>query len=96
MKRLLPHRAVTLDPEGGPCRRLAVRIIVQAFRDLESPGGLRCDRASARVFLAGSSMLDHWCAVADLDPVWLTARAKELTTAPRGKRQSRTTDTSEN
>ena len=95
MRRLSPHRAATADPDGGPCRRLAVRIIVQAFRDLASPAGLRCHQESARVFLAGSSMLDHWCAVADLDPASMIARANQLTTASGGQRQSRTTDTSE-
>jgi hypothetical protein len=40
-------------------------------------------------------MLDHWCAVADLDPAWMVARANRLTTASGGLEPSRTTDTRE-
>lgn len=64
--------------EGTPYRHLAVRVIDQAFRDLASPAGLPADQASARAFLAGSSMLYHWCEVADLDPAWMVARARKL------------------
>ena len=86
MRRLLPSRAVTRDPDGGPCRHLAVRVIELAFRDLASSVGLRSHQESARIFfLAGSSMLDHWCAVADLDPAWMVARANQLTTASGGR-----------
>jgi hypothetical protein len=81
MRRLSSRQAITADWEGSPCRHLAARIIEQAFRDLVSPVGSRCDQESARVFLSGSSMLSHWCAVADLDPAWLVARAAKLTTA---------------
>jgi len=88
MRRLLPSRAVTRDPDGGPCRHLAVRVIELAFRDLASSAGLRSHQDSARVFLAGSSMLDHWCAVADLDPAWMIARANQLTTASGGQERS--------
>jgi hypothetical protein len=95
MRRLLPSRAVTRDPDGGPCRHLAVRVIELAFRDLASSAGLRSHQESARVFLAGSSMLDHWCAVADLDPAWMIARANQLTTAPGGQEPSRTMGTRE-
>jgi hypothetical protein len=61
-----------------PYRHLAVRVIDQAFRDLASPAGRPADQESARTFLAGSSMLYHWCEVADLDPVWMVARARKL------------------
>ena len=88
MRRLLPSRAVAPDPDGGPCRHLAVRVIELAFRDLASSAGLRRHQESARVFLAGSSMLDHWCAVADLDPAWMIARANQLTTASGGQEPS--------
>jgi hypothetical protein len=88
MRRLLPSRAVARDPDGGPCRHLAVRVIELAFRDLASSAGLRRHQESARVFLAGSSMLDHWCAVADLDPAWMIARANQLTTASGGQEGS--------
>ena len=88
MRRLLPSRAVAPDPDGGPCRHLAVRVIELAFRDLASSAGLRRHQESARLFLAGSSMLDHWCAVADLDPAWMIARANQLTTASGGQERS--------
>jgi hypothetical protein len=95
MRRLLPSRAVAPDPDGGPCRHLAVRVIELAFRDLASSAGLRRHQESARVFLAGSSMLDHWCAVADLDPAWMVARANRLTTASGGQEPFRTMGTRE-
>ena len=95
MRRLLPTRVVMADPESGPCRHLAVRVIELAFRDLASSAGLSGHQESARVFLAGSSMLHHWCAVADLDPAWMIARANRLTTASGGLEPSRTTDTRE-
>ena len=88
MRRLLSSQVVIRDPEGGPCRHLAVRVIELAFRDLASSAGLRSHQDSARVFLAGSSMLDHWCAVADLDPAWMIARANQLTTASGGQERS--------
>jgi hypothetical protein len=94
MRRLLSSQVVTPDPDGGPCRHLAVRVIELAFRDLAS-SGLRSNQESARLFLAGSSMLDHWCAVADLDPAWMIARANQLTTASGGQEPSRITGTRE-
>lgn len=96
MKRLLQTRVVMADPEGAPCRHLAVRVIELAFRDLASSAGLPGHQESARVFLAGSSMLDHWCAVADLDPAWMIARANQLTTASSGQKPSGTMGTREN
>jgi hypothetical protein len=80
MKRLSSSQAVPVDWEGSPCRHLAARIIQQAFHDIASPSGSACDQESARAFLSGSSMLNHWCAVADLDPAWMVARAAKLTT----------------
>lgn len=77
MKRLSIRPTVAMAPEG--CRHLAARIIHQAFRDLAKPAGSRRDQESARVFLSGSSMLTHWCAVANLDPDTMVARAKALT-----------------
>lgn len=80
--------------EGAPYRHLAVRVIDQAFRDLAIPTGSAAGQESAREFLAGNSMLYHWCEVADLNPVWLVARAKRLmeqsreacaTTPPRAR-----------
>ena len=81
MRRLSSRQAVTVDWEGSSCRHLAARIIQQAFQDLATPARSRCDQESARVFLSGSSMLNHWCAVANLDPVWMVARAAKLTSA---------------
>jgi hypothetical protein len=89
MRRLFSRMVGTVDPTGGPCRNLAVRVIALAFRDLASSEALHSDHESARVFLAGSSMLDHWCAVADLDPARMIAQANRLTTASAGQRLSR-------
>ena len=59
-------------------RHLAIRIIDLALRDLTNPVGSAEDRASAQTFLAGSGMLAHWCAVAELDPARLVRHAKTL------------------
>jgi len=59
-----------------PYRRLAMRVIDQALRDLASPAQSASDRESARAFLAGSPMLDHWCEVAEIDPRWLVVYLK--------------------
>jgi len=76
------RRAAWREPasraEGAPYRHLAVRVIAQAFRDLAIPTGSAAGQESARKFLAGNSMLYHWCEVADLNPVWLVARARKL------------------
>jgi hypothetical protein len=78
MKGVLRRHHPCGGAEGTPCRHLALRVIGQAFRDLASPGGSTADQESAREFLAGSSMLHHWCQVADLDPLWMVARAKTM------------------
>lgn len=59
-------------------RRLAVRVIERAFRDITAPTCPPSDRESAREFLAGSHMLFHWCSVAALDPRRVMARAATL------------------
>jgi hypothetical protein len=51
-----------------PYRRLAVRVIEQALRDLAGRAESSHDRDSARAFLAGSPMLSLWCEVAEIDP----------------------------
>lgn len=68
------------DPveEAATYRRLAVRVIERAFRDITAPTCAAGDRSSAREFLAGSSMLLHWCSVADIDPRYVIARASSL------------------
>lgn len=55
-----------------PYQRVALRVISQAFRDLERPRESR----TARAFLAGSAMLSHWCALADLDAAKISATAQ--------------------
>ena len=79
------RRAAWREPasraEGAPYRHLAVRVIAQAFRDLAIPTGSAAGQESARKFLAGNSMLYYWCEVADLNPVWLVARARRLMAA---------------
>jgi len=56
-------------------RRLAVRVIELAFKDIAASTCPPGDRLSAREFLAGSLMLFHWCRVASLDPYRVMARA---------------------
>ena len=55
-----------------PYQRVALRVISQAFRDLERPR----EAAAAQAFLAGSPMLRHWCALADLDAASISATAR--------------------
>jgi len=57
-----------------PYQRVALRVISQAFRDLERPR----EAPAARAFLAGSPMLRHWCALADLDAAAISATARIL------------------
>jgi hypothetical protein len=78
MRRVAWRQSPSSDAEGTPYRHLAVRVIDQAFRDLASPAGSAAGPESAREFLAGTSMLHHWCEVADLNPEWLVARARKL------------------
>jgi hypothetical protein len=78
MTKAAPRSSGSAGPDGAPYRHLAVRVIDQALKDLTGPAGARADRESARAFLAGSSMLLHWCEVADLDPTWMVARARAL------------------
>jgi hypothetical protein len=61
-----------------PYRHLAIRVLVRAFLDLTDPARSSTERESARVFLAGSGMLRHWCRVAALDPVSVVSHAEQL------------------
>ena len=81
MRRMARRQPRSGVAEGAPYRHLAVRVIDQAFRDLAIPTGSAAGQKSAREFLAGNSMLHHWCEVADLDPMWLVARARRLMAA---------------
>lgn len=75
----MTRRHAVHDAEHSlPYRRLAVRVIDQALRDAADPAQSTSDRLSARVFLAGSSMLHLWCEVASLNPRWMAARARAL------------------
>ena len=78
MRRVAWRQPSSSGAEGAPYRYLAVRIIDQAFRDLASPAGSAAGPESAREFLADTSMLYHWCEVADLNPECLVARARKL------------------
>jgi len=60
------------------CRRLAARVIDQAFRDAFRPGGMAANRESARDFLVGSVMLHYWCDLAGLDHRRVTSYARSL------------------
>jgi hypothetical protein len=63
------------DVNLEPYRHLALRVLTRALQDLNDPGGSATDRASARAFFAGSSMLQHWCRVAAIDPSSIAKQA---------------------
>ena len=65
-------------------RRLAARVIFQAFRDLESPGTTAEHRLSARTFLTGSSMLEYWCEMAQTETALVIAHAQARAATPSG------------
>lgn len=65
---VVPHEAY---------RRLAARIIAQAFEDASDPADRRPEALSARMFLSGSRMLRLWCAVADMNEQAVLARASK-------------------
>ena len=59
---------IECDEQFRPYRRLAVRVLTRAVLDVMDTGESSTHRKSARAFLAGSPMLQHWCHVAALDP----------------------------
>ena len=70
-----PSRRANAPPEHLlPYRRVALNVIGRAIRDLASPA----ESMTARAFFAGSGMLHHWCALAELDPASVAARATVL------------------
>lgn len=73
-----PQLADDVAEEAVTYRRLAVRVIQRAFKDITAPACPADDRRSAREFLAGSPMLFHWCSVAALDPRRVIAKATTL------------------
>lgn len=70
--------ASAMSSSETACRVLACRVIDQALRDLASPSAKSEDQLSARTFLAGSSMLHHWCRVAQVDPSCIVVRARQV------------------
>jgi hypothetical protein len=66
------------DEAFVPYRHLAMHVLGLALRDLSNATGSPTDRESARLFLAGSPMLFHWCRVAALDPCLVTRHAAKL------------------
>lgn len=75
----------TSEETFRPYRRLAMGVLALAFSDLTKPARSATDRESARVFLAGSRMLAHWCRVAALHPSWVADQAaKQTATADSG------------
>lgn len=71
--------AITCDERLRPYRHLAMRVLARAVLDMTDPTGSAADRRSARAFLAGSVMLQHWCRVAALDPDYVAERAVRVT-----------------
>jgi hypothetical protein len=64
-------------------RRLAMRVIERAFRDVSPQGSGARERQTAREFLGGSVMLFHWCQVARLDPRRVISSALALESRTR-------------
>ncbi len=65
-------------PSSDGYRRLSVRVIEQALRDIVAAPGSTSEHDSARLFLAGSPMLKLWCELAALDPARVAAHAGQL------------------
>jgi hypothetical protein len=77
-ERSLADSPAGIEAEAVTLRRLALRVIERALRDIVAPHCAAADRQTAREFLAGSSMLGLWCSVALLDPGRVTAWATAL------------------
>jgi hypothetical protein len=60
----------------APYRVLASQVIALAMRDLLTRGHSSAERDSARAFLSGSQMLNHWCELADIDAAAVRARVQ--------------------
>jgi hypothetical protein len=71
--------SIVCDERLRPYRQLAFRVLARAVLDVMDPGGSATDRESARSFLAGSPMLQHWCHVASLDPDCVAENVERLT-----------------
>jgi hypothetical protein len=75
----LAGSSIACDERLRPYRQLAIRVLARAVLDVTDPAGSANDRESARAFLAGSDMLEHWCHVAALDPNCVGANLERLT-----------------
>jgi hypothetical protein len=71
--------SIACDERLRPYRHLAIRVLARAVLDVMDPAGSATDRESARAFLAGSAMLQHWCEVAALDPDCIAENLDRLT-----------------
>ena len=71
--------SLACDERLRPYRHLAIRVLARAVRDVVEPAGSPTDRESARAFLAGSDMLQHWCRVAALDPDYVAENVERFT-----------------
>jgi len=59
-------------------RHLALTVIERAFRDVTTGVCSSAERLSAREFLAGSPIMQHWCRVAGLEPRRVITLASHL------------------
>ena len=71
--------SIACEERLRPYRHLAMRVLARAVLDVTDPAGSAADRESARAFLAGSLMLQHWCRVASLNPDCVAERAVRFT-----------------
>lgn len=67
-----PRAAEPLEPY----RRLAVRVIAQAWRDLLGAEAHSLECETARTFLCGSPALTLWCELAQMDAMAVHSRAR--------------------
>jgi hypothetical protein len=70
---------ISSDETFRPYRHLAMRVLARAVLDMTDPGGSATDRESARTFLSGSVMLQHWCRVAALNPICIAENVGRFT-----------------
>lgn len=64
--------------QSEACRHLALRVILQAVRDLSGVAASPADQESARTFLSGSPTFYQWCEFANLNAAHTVARATKL------------------
>jgi hypothetical protein len=78
-RRAFTEGSTAREERMRPYYHLAMRVLARAVLDVMDPTGSAGDRESARAFLAGSVMLQHWCRVAALDPDYVAESLETFT-----------------